>query len=140
MGMPERNIMAMPDRPHSSGLLVEDVRAMRTYLRTMLQVENVQIDEAGSLREAREFLRNTAAASPDFIVLDLELPDGNGLDLMPAKSNCSVAKPAAIWSWRKIMNCLHCAKSLQAKTAAQQRRTSAACPLPAHTSLSSPRS
>jgi CheY-like chemotaxis protein/HPt (histidine-containing phosphotransfer) domain-containing protein len=56
---------------------------MRTYLRTMLQVENVQIDEAGSLREAREFLRNTAAASPDFIVLDLELPDGNGLDLMP---------------------------------------------------------
>lgn len=75
--------MATPDSPHSSGLLVEDVRAMRTYLRTMLQDEHVRIDEAGSLQEARELLRNGEAKTPDFVVLDLELPDGNGLDLMP---------------------------------------------------------
>ena len=56
---------------------------MRTYLRTMLQDKHVHIDEAGSLREARERLRNTADRSPDFVVLDLELPDGNGLDLVP---------------------------------------------------------
>ena len=56
---------------------------MRTYLRTMLQDEHVHIDEAGSLKEARERLRNTADRSPDFVVLDLELPDGNGLDLVP---------------------------------------------------------
>ena len=74
--------MAMPDSRHSKGLIVEDVRAMRTYLRTMLQDEHVRIDEAGSLKEARKLLRNTASRSPDFVVLDLELPDGNGLDLM----------------------------------------------------------
>ena len=74
--------MATPDTRHSSGLIVEDVRAMRTYLRTMLQDEYVQIDEAGSLREAREHLRSSADNSPAFVVLDLELPDGNGLDLM----------------------------------------------------------
>jgi DNA-binding response OmpR family regulator len=56
---------------------------MRTYLRTMLQDEHVQIDEAGSLKEARGLLRNTTTRLPDFVVLDLELPDGNGLDLMP---------------------------------------------------------
>lgn len=75
--------MAMPDSRHSKGLVVEDVRAMRTYLRTMLQDDNVLIHEAGSLEEARELLRNTASRSPDFVVLDLELPDGNGLDLIP---------------------------------------------------------
>ena len=74
--------MAMPDHQRSKGLIVEDVRAMRTYLRTMLQDEDVQIEEAGCLEEAREVLRNTASRSPDFVVLDLELPDGNGLDLM----------------------------------------------------------
>jgi DNA-binding response OmpR family regulator len=56
---------------------------MRTYLRTLLQDEHVQIDEAGSLKEARQLLRDATAKSPDFVVLDLELPDGNGLDLMP---------------------------------------------------------
>ena len=75
--------MATPDRQYSSGLIVEDVRAMRTYLRAMLQDEHVHIDEAGSLREARERLRDAAGKSPDFVVLDLQLPDGNGLDLMP---------------------------------------------------------
>ena len=75
--------MATPDRQPSTGLLVEDVRAMRTYLRAMLQDERVQIDEAGSLKEARDLLRNTAPRPPDFVVLDLELPDGNGLDLIP---------------------------------------------------------
>jgi CheY-like chemotaxis protein len=74
--------MAMPEKRRSKGLVVEDVRAMRTYLSTMLRGENAQIHEAGSLEEAREVLRNTASRPPDFVVLDLELPDGNGLDLM----------------------------------------------------------
>ncbi len=56
---------------------------MRTYLRTVLQDECLQLAEAASLGEAREYLRNISDSSPDFIVLDLELPDGNGLDLLP---------------------------------------------------------
>ncbi|MEJ2140613.1 MAG: response regulator [Gammaproteobacteria bacterium] len=73
----------MRNRKYSSGLLVEDVRAMRTYLRTALQDECREIAEAASLGEAREHLRSMGDSGPDFIVLDLDLPDGNGLDLLP---------------------------------------------------------
>ncbi len=36
--------MATPDGRNSKGLVVEDVRAMRTYLRTMLQDEHVRMN------------------------------------------------------------------------------------------------
>lgn len=65
------------------GLVVEDVKAMRTYLRAMLEDGHIEIAEAVNLQEARTFLRSTPTSSPDFVLLDLELPDGNGLDLMP---------------------------------------------------------
>ena len=75
--------MSIPSNNPMSGLLVEDVRAMRTYLRTMLQDQHIQIVEAASLKEARDYLRTPAGKSLEFVLLDLELPDGNGLDLMP---------------------------------------------------------
>jgi CheY-like chemotaxis protein len=73
----------MPSPGQISGLLVEDVKAMRIYLRTVLESEEVRLTDVGGLAEARTFLRALADSPPDFIVLDLELPDGNGLDLMP---------------------------------------------------------
>ena len=73
----------MSSRSQVSGLLVEDVKAMRIYLRAMLDDENIRITEASGLGEARKFLRASPDSPPDFVVLDLELPDGNGLDLMP---------------------------------------------------------
>ncbi len=66
-----------------TGLLVEDVKAMRTYLRSMLEDDRTRISETSSLGEARGFLRHALRFAPDFILLDLDLPDGNGLDLMP---------------------------------------------------------
>ena len=73
----------MPSAGYISGLLVEDVKAMRIYLRAALECDEVSLTDVGGLGEAREFLRASADSPPDFIVLDLELPDGNGLDLMP---------------------------------------------------------
>jgi CheY-like chemotaxis protein len=66
----------------SLGLVVEDVEAMRAYLRAMLEDDCMEIAEASNLEEARAFLREPATPLPSFILLDLGLPDGNGLDLM----------------------------------------------------------
>jgi CheY-like chemotaxis protein len=62
-------------------LLVEDVAAMRLYLGYALERHGVQISEAGDLETARQLLRT--GLRPTSVLLDLELPDGNGLELLP---------------------------------------------------------
>lgn len=64
-------------------LLVEDVAAMRALLRLVLQDTCFELIESESVRDARQILRASAKSPFDFAVLDLELPDGSGLDLMP---------------------------------------------------------
>lgn len=66
--------------PKRCVLLVEDVSAMRLYLRLGLERHDAEVIEAGDLKTARRLLR--AGAQPTSVLLDLELPDGNGLDLM----------------------------------------------------------
>ena len=61
-------------------LLVEDVEAMRLYLRYALERHGVQVLEAGDLETARQLLRS--GPRPTSVLLDLELPDGNGLELL----------------------------------------------------------
>jgi len=61
-------------------LLVEDVSAMRLYLRLALERCGAEVLEAANLTEARRILR--AGVRPTSVLLDLELPDGNGLDLL----------------------------------------------------------
>lgn len=62
-------------------LLVEDVDAMRLYLRLVLEKQGFEVKEAANLREARSYLR--AGNLPTCVLLDLELPDGHGLDILP---------------------------------------------------------
>jgi len=59
-------------------LVVDDEQPMRRYLRAALQAAGYQIVEAAT---ARECLAQTAGRNPDLILLDLTLPDGDGLDL-----------------------------------------------------------
>ena len=61
-------------------LFVEDVPAMRLYLRYALERVGVQVIEAGDLENARRVLRS--GPRPTSVLLDLELPDGNGLELL----------------------------------------------------------
>jgi two-component system, OmpR family, KDP operon response regulator KdpE len=59
-------------------LLIEDEPQMRRFLRAALQNEAYRLVEAGT---AREGLAHATGQNPDIILLDLGLPDGDGIDL-----------------------------------------------------------
>ncbi len=70
---------AMPSRASPGlALIVDDDDAFRASLAALLRQFGVEVAEAGSLAEARRVL---ASRPPDFVLLDLELPDGRGLEL-----------------------------------------------------------
>lgn len=54
---------------------------MRLYIRLVLEKQGFEVKEAANLREARSYLR--AGNRPTSVLLDLELPDGHGLDILP---------------------------------------------------------
>ena len=59
-------------------LLIEDESQMRRFLRAALSSQPYTLVEAET---AREGLAQAAGRSPDVILLDLGLPDGDGIDL-----------------------------------------------------------
>jgi two-component system, OmpR family, KDP operon response regulator KdpE len=59
-------------------LLIEDEPQMRRFLRAALENEAYRLVEAGT---AREGLAHATGQNPDIILLDLGLPDGDGIDL-----------------------------------------------------------
>jgi two-component system KDP operon response regulator KdpE len=59
-------------------LLIEDEPQMRRFLRAALESHDYRLVEATT---AREGLAQATARSPDIILLDLGLPDGDGIDL-----------------------------------------------------------
>lgn len=59
-------------------LLIEDDEAFRQSLAAMVVRLGYDVVEAESVKEARQVL---ADAEPDIVILDLGLPDGNGLEL-----------------------------------------------------------
>jgi two-component system KDP operon response regulator KdpE len=60
-------------------LVVEDDREIRTLMQSTLAVEGFDVHTAVSLSEASALIRH---ALPDLVVLDLGLPDGDGLELV----------------------------------------------------------
>lgn len=60
-------------------LVVEDDREIRGLMQSSLTVEGFTVQTAVSLSEASALLRN---APPDVVLLDLGLPDGDGLELV----------------------------------------------------------
>lgn len=60
-------------------LVVEDDREIRAMVQSSLSVEGFEVQTAVSLSEARALLQYRP---PDVIVLDLGLPDGDGLQLV----------------------------------------------------------
>lgn len=73
----------MPKMRKSRCLLVEDVEAMRALLSVLLDGIECEVVTAETLMAARQILRSQEQGPLDFIILDLELPDGNGLELLP---------------------------------------------------------
>jgi two-component system KDP operon response regulator KdpE len=62
-------------------LLVEDDRDLRTTLRDALALEGYEVSTAASLSEGMA-LWTHARPSPDLVLLDLGLPDGDGEDML----------------------------------------------------------
>ena len=79
-------------------LIVEDEPPFRTLLRTSLGAEGYQVIEAVSGREA---LARLADSAPDVCVLDLGLPDIDGLDLIQRFRQAS-AVPIIVLSARTL--------------------------------------
>lgn len=62
-----------------SVLIVDDDEKARKNIAEYLKLSGIEIIEAGTLKDAREyFVKN----DPDIVVLDVQLPDGYGLDLL----------------------------------------------------------
>jgi CheY-like chemotaxis protein len=61
-------------------LIVEDNELARDAWRLLLQATGYRVSVAGSVAEA---LRTARAERPDLVLLDLTLPDGEGLTVIP---------------------------------------------------------
>ncbi len=78
-------------------LVVDDEPAIRRFLRASLSAQGYQVIEAQTAQGARElFRRNT----PDVVVLDLGLPDGDGLDIIKELRDAGSAAPIIVLSSR----------------------------------------
>ena len=60
-------------------LVVEDERQILRFVRTALESEGFQVVEAQTLRQA---LVDAGTRKPDIVILDLGLPDGDGVDFI----------------------------------------------------------
>lgn len=61
-------------------LVVDDEPSIRKYLQTLLEVDGFEVETVSSGREA--LTRVTAGERPDFIILDVLMPEMNGLDTL----------------------------------------------------------
>lgn len=60
-------------------LIIEDNKANLLYARKLLEEHGIIPDEAESIKKAKEFLETNKY---DFLLVDVKLPDGNGIDLI----------------------------------------------------------
>ena len=77
-------------------IVVEDEPQIRRFVRTALESENWRVVEAATLKEG---LSETATRRPDLVVLDLALPDGDGIELVRSMRAWS-ASPILVLSAR----------------------------------------
>lgn len=65
--------------PTPTVIVVEDEANLRRFVRLALEAEGCEVFEADSLKRG---LIETGTRKPDLLVLDLGLPDGDGIDLI----------------------------------------------------------
>jgi DNA-binding NtrC family response regulator len=74
-------------------LIVDDDRGVRESLRQYLETKRFVVEEAGTCEAARERLQ---AARPQAVVLDVQLPDGDGIDLLPVVKRVAPNAPCVM--------------------------------------------
>ncbi|HEY5263525.1 MAG TPA: two-component system response regulator KdpE [Steroidobacteraceae bacterium] len=65
--------------PLPVAILVEDERQIRRFVRTALEAEGWNVHETDTLRQG---LTDAGTRKPDLIILDLGLPDGDGMEFL----------------------------------------------------------
>ncbi|MCH2546924.1 MAG: response regulator [Alphaproteobacteria bacterium] len=73
-------------------LAIDDARSIRTFLRISLESQGAVFHEAGT---ARDGLKQCHDVQPDLVVLDLGLPDEDGMSILADIKN-SVCSPSVI--------------------------------------------
>ncbi len=76
--------------PHA--LIVEDDPNSLSGLSAILAADGFSVDTATTLAEARAALTRFI---PDVVLVDLNLPDGSGLDLLPASARATARRRLA---------------------------------------------
>ncbi len=65
--------------PHRIAIIVEDERQIRRFVRSALEAEGWVVHESDTLRQG---LADAGTRRPDLVILDLGLPDGDGMDFL----------------------------------------------------------
>src|SRR5438105_8410947 len=65
-------------------LVVDDEPSIRKYLQTLLEVDGFDVEAVNSGREALNRVKK--GERPDFIILDVLMPEMNGIDTLDRKS------------------------------------------------------
>ncbi len=60
-------------------LIIEDEKQIRRFVRVAVEEEGCQVTEAGTMAQG---LLEAGGRHPDLLILDLGLPDGNGIELI----------------------------------------------------------
>lgn len=71
--------MSVTTEPSMTVLIVEDEHVIRRFVRAALEGEGCRVHEADTLQRG---LLETGTRKPDLIILDLGLPDGDGVDFI----------------------------------------------------------
>src|SRR4051794_35419047 len=77
-------------------LVIDDEPQIRRFLRVSLSAEGMSVSEA---QNGAEGLLHIQSTQPDLVILDLGLPDADGLPLIP-KTRKPSAVPIAVFSAR----------------------------------------
>jgi two-component system KDP operon response regulator KdpE len=65
--------------PTPTAIIIEDEKQIRRFVRNALEAEGWQVFDAETLRQG---LSEAGTRKPDLIILDLGLPDGDGIDFI----------------------------------------------------------
>ncbi len=74
-------------------LIVEDSEDARLNLKGLLEIRKFEVIDVATLKEARSVLQHGRA---DVVLLDVELPDGHGLNLLPEIAQLPVRPPVIV--------------------------------------------